>query len=75
MVIGRYWYIAARDMPLDKVGTTKLVTSEVARPELGKWLLCDGRELWAADYPELASKLKRTLKQRFRGVFTLPDLN
>ena len=38
------------------------------------WLVCDGRELAAADYPELATVLLGTFGSATPGKFRLPDL-
>lgn len=39
------------------------------------YIEASGQEVWAADYPELARRLKRTFKDRLKGIIRLPDLN
>lgn len=68
-------FIASKTQGITKVGEKRLIYTDHARPELGIFLKADGRELYAADYPELAKHLGRTLGQRLRGVFKLPDWN
>lgn len=71
-------YIAYKTFDHFKAGDiVELAYDSCCNPPMDRpWcLLCDGRTLWAADYPDLARKCKRTFMQRLRGVFTLPDLN
>ena len=68
-------FIASKNQGITKVGDKRLIYTDHARPELGIFLKADGRELYAADYPELAKHLRRTIGQRLRGVFKLPDWN
>lgn len=71
----QYTYILKENTALSPAGTIMRLWNDCRRSEIGLYLLCDGRELWAADYPDLAKKCKRTILQRLRGVFVLPDLN
>lgn len=71
-------YIVTKRFDIYKAGDiVKLGYDACCNPALDRpWcLVADGRELWAADYPELARKCKRTIMQRLKGVFTLPNLN
>lgn len=58
------------------VGTIAAVAGIAHREKLEDWIPCDGREISAVRYPELAATLPKVLRQAAagRGMFRVPDL-